>query len=130
MRKDWEKIAEDYSNKEEIIQLYQEWGNTPYLSEIFQELSRYEPEWNKEKELGSWAPEFILDILEEAETELDEMDNTARCCYFREKVEERYDDFCSGHQFARINNVALQKENEDIRNKAEEEGEKIGFPVL
>lgn len=130
MIKDWEKIAEDYSGNEEIIQLYREWGNTPYLNEIFQELSRYEPEWNKEKELGSWAPEFILDILEEAEAGLDEMDTTARCRYFRKEVEERYDDFCSGHQFARINNVALQEESEEVRNKAEEEGEKIGFPVL
>ena len=55
------------------MQVYEEWGETAYLKEVIGVLNRYNPDWNKERELGSWAAEFILDLLEETEEEFDEL---------------------------------------------------------
>lgn len=130
---DWQEQLKAYAENEEILQVYEDWGSSEYLQELFGILQEYNPEWNKEKELGSWAAEFILDILEEVEEEVAEKDKEERLALLGELVEERYDDFRNGHQFARINNAALQMEGgayEAIREQAAEEGEKIGFPVL
>ena len=68
----WKEILASYPENEDMIFLYEEWGETPYLRELFTLLSEYQPDWNKEKELGSWAAEFMLDLLEETEAELGE----------------------------------------------------------
>lgn len=125
----------DYAENEEILQVYEDWGETEYLKEVIHVLDAYNPDWNKEKELGSWAAEFILDVLEETEEELEEWSREERCRRFEELTEERYEDFRSGHQFARINNLAIQAGNADgsgerIRQMSEEEAEKEGFPIL
>lgn len=128
----WKKALAEYAENEEILQLYEDWGNSEELKEVFEVLNAYCPDWNKEKELGSWAAEFILDMLEEVETEIGEASPVQRKACFEEMVDERYEDFRSGHQFARINNVAIhaETEKEDIGACAAEEGEKIGFPIL
>ena len=131
----WKEILASYPENEDMIFLYEEWGETPYLRELFTLLSEYQPDWNKEKELGSWAAEFILDLLEETEAELGEMEAEARLEQFKEMIEERYDDFRNSHQFVRVNNVALRAESgeqscEDIRAYVDQEGEKTGFPIL
>lgn len=130
---DWQKELSEYADNEEILQVYEEWGNSGYLQEIFRLLNEFNPDWNKEKELGSWAAEFILDMLEEAEEELEDSTPENREELFREMLEERYEDFRNGHQFARINNVAIHvtgDSSENICENAAAEGEKIGFPVL
>ncbi len=130
---DWQKELAEYADNEEILQVYEDWGNSGYLQEVFRLLNEFNPDWNKEKELGSWAAEFILDMLEEAEEELEDSTSENREELFREMLEERYEDFRNGHQFARINNVAIQATGdspENIRENAAAEGEKIGFPVL
>ncbi|CCZ09731.1 MULTISPECIES: hypothetical protein [Culturomica] len=130
---DWQKELAEYADNEEILQVYEDWGNSGYLQEVFRLLNEFNPDWNKEKELGSWAAEFILDMLEEAEEELEDSTPENREELFREMLEERYEDFRNGHQFARINNVAIQATGdspENIRENAAAEGEKIGFPVL
>ena len=64
-----EELAVAYPDQEDLVQVYKEWGDSAYLQELFKVLDSYEPDWNKEKELGSWAAEFLLDILEEEEWE-------------------------------------------------------------
>ena len=107
----WKEILASYPENEDMIFIYEEWGETPYLRELFTLLSEYQPDWNKEKELGSWAAEFMLDLLEETEAELGEMEAEARLEQFKEMIEERYDDFRNSHQFVRVNNVALRAES-------------------
>ena len=100
-----EELAVAYPDQEDLVQVYKEWGDSAYLQELFKVLDSYEPDWNKEKELGSWAAEFLLDILEEEEWE--EMTPEERTDRFNELLDERYEDFRSSHQFARINNINL-----------------------
>ena len=44
-----EELASAYPDNEDLIQVYQDWGDTSYLRELFTVLDRYEPDWNKEK---------------------------------------------------------------------------------
>ena len=53
-----EELAVAYPDQEDLVQVYKEWGDSAYLQELFKVLDSYEPDWNKEKELGSWAAEF------------------------------------------------------------------------
>lgn len=124
-----------YRDNNDIVFLYEEWGDSPYLKELFSVLDVHTADWNKECELGSWAAGFMLDLLEELDWELEEMTDQERVGKFREMVEERYDDFRSSHQFARVNNTAIRlkeegRSEEEIRNLLTEKGEDIGFPVL
>lgn len=135
MEMDWKERLAGYAGNEEILQVYEDWGDTEYLKEVICVLNGYNPDWNKERELGGWAAEFILDLLEETEEEFDELGGQGRCARFEEMVEERYEDFRSGHQFARINNAAIQAEaageaGKDIRAEVDARNEEIGFPVL
>lgn len=130
----WKEQLAGYAENEEIMQVYEEWGETAYLKEVIGVLNHYNPDWNKESELGRWAAEFILDLLEETEEEFDELGEEGRCARFEEMVEERYEDFRSGHQFARVNNAAIQAEvtgesGKDIRALVDVRNEEVGFPV-
>lgn len=126
-----EELEKNYPDNEDLIQVYEEWGNSEYLNDLFTVLDRYEPDWNKQKELGSWAAEFILDLLQEQESELKEMTQAQRMEHFDSLLDERYEDFRSGHQFARINNINLfLQEDEDLDAVLAEEDEKIMFPVI
>lgn len=126
-----EELAIAYPDNEDVVQVYQEWGDTDYLQELFTALNSYEPDWNKEKELGSWAAEFILDILQEEDGEWEDMTPEERRERFDELLDERYEDFRSGHQFARINNINLYlQEGEDLDAILAESDEKIRFPVI
>lgn len=128
---DLEELALSYPNNEDLLQVYKEWGDTVYLKELFTALDEYEPDWNKEKELGAWAAEFILDILQEEDDELEEMSPEERRNCFNELLEERYEDFRSGHQFARINNINLHlQEGEDLDAVLAESDEEVKFPKL
>lgn len=123
------RIAVAYPDQEDLVQVYKEWGDSAYLQELFKVLDSYEPDWNKEKELGSWAAEFLLDILEEEEWE--EMTPEERTDRFNELLDERYEDFRSSHQFARINNINLYlQEGEDLDAVLAEGDEKVMFPKL
>ena len=42
------KLAKEFPDSEDIIQVYNEWGDSEYLQELFTALDRYEPDWNKE----------------------------------------------------------------------------------
>lgn len=126
---DLEELAIVYPDNEDLIQVYRDWGNSEYLQELFCVLDRYEPDWNKEKELGSWAAEFILDLLQEEDWE--DMTKEERRERFDELLDERYEDFRSGHQFARINNINLYlQEGEDLDAVLAENDEKIMFPKI
>ena len=129
-----ERLKEEYGEDGDVIQLYEDWGDTPYLHEIFQILDGIEPDWTLERELGSWAAEFILDILQEQEDELDSLSAEERVKLFQEEVDERYADFKSCHQFARVNSLSMQFEEDEDTDCQEldeyiaEDGEEIGFP--
>ena len=132
--KELENLKEEYENNEDLIQLYEEWSETPYSEEIFGVLDERCPDWERESELGSWAAEFILDILLEHEDELEGMAREERTDMFREEIEERYADFRSCHQFARVNNLSLRfaedKETKcaSLEEYVEEDGRRLGFP--
>lgn len=129
-----ERLKEEYGEEEDVIQLYEDWGDTPYLHEIFHILDGNDPDWILERELGSWAAEFILDILQEHEDELEELSSDERVKLFQEEIDERYADFKSCHQFARVNNLSMQFEEDEDTDCQEldeyiaEDGEEIGFP--
>ena len=129
-----ERLKEEYGEDDDLIQLYEDWGDTPYLHEIYHILDEHASDWVLERELGSWAAEFILDILQEHEEDLEEMPETERVALFKEEIEERYADFKSCHQFARVNNLSLEyEEDEDtgcetLDEYIAENGEEIGFP--
>ena len=96
--------------------------------------SRQNSDWTLERELGSWAAEFILDILQEHEEELENLSVEDRGKLFEEEIDERYADFKSCHQFARVNNLSIQFEEDedtdcqDLDEYIAEDGEEIGFP--
>lgn len=126
---DLKQLVVDYPDQEDLVQVYKEWGDTVYFRELLEELKAYEPDWNKEKELGSWSAEFILGILEEEDWE--SLPAEQRRERMNELLDERYEDFRSGHQFARINNINLTlQEGEDLEAVLAELDEKIMFPVL
>mgnify|MGYP006949258246 CR=1 FL=1 len=60
-----ERLKEEYGEDDDLIQLYEDWGNTPYLHEIYRRLDEHLSEWVFERELGRWAAEFIREILQE-----------------------------------------------------------------
>ena len=129
-----ERLKTEYGEEDDVIQLYEEWGETPSLQEIFQILDRQNSDWTLERELGSWAAEFILDILQEHEEELENLSVEDRGKLFEEEIDERYADFKSCHQFARVNNLSIQFEEDedtdcqDLDEYIAEDGEEIGFP--
>lgn len=126
---DLQELATNFPDNEDLIQVYRDWYDTQALKDLINELDRYEPDWNKEKELGSWAAEFILDILQEKEEEWENMTTEERKKYFEEILDERYEDFHCSHQFARINNLTLHlQEGEDLETILTETDEKIMFP--
>ena len=125
-----EEIAIAYPDNEDLLQLYQDWGTSEYLQELFVVLNNYERDWNKEKELGSWAAEFILDILMDESDEWESMTKEKRAQRMNELLDERYDDFRSSHQFARVNNINLHlKEGDDLDEILAETDEKVMFPI-
>jgi len=127
---DLEELALAYPDNEDLIQVYQDWGETEYLQELFTVLDSYEKDWNKEKELGSWAAEFILDLLQEEEGEWENMTHEERIERMDELLDERYEDFRSSHQFARINNINFYlQEGEDLDAILAENDDKIMFPI-
>ena len=85
-----ERLKEEYGEDDDLIQLYEDWGDTPYLHEIYRILDEHSSDWVLERELGSWAAEFILDILQEHEEDLEEMPETERVALFKEEIEEAY----------------------------------------
>lgn len=131
-----EKIRQEYSDNEDIIQLYEEWGNSPYLKMIFSILDKRHPDWNLERELGSWAAEFILELLQEHEEEFDAQGTSLIFNILETAIEEQYADFKSGRQFVRINNLSLQFdqdesiEYEDLEDYIAEHGKQKGFPIV
>lgn len=126
-----DELAYNYPDNEDLVQVYEEWGDSEYLWELVAVLDKYEPDWNKQKELGSWAAEFILDLLQEQEEELKGMVKEQRMEHLDLLLDERYEDFRSGHQFARINNINLYlQDGEDLDAILAEEDEKIMFPII
>ena len=121
-----EKLKDEYENNEDLIQLYEDWGESPYLQEIFQLLDKRDPDWVKERELGSWAAEFILDILLEHEDELEEMSEADRLKMFEEEIEERYADFRSSLRFPEDKETSC----ETLEDYIEEDGNRLGFPII
>ena len=126
---DLERLAAAFPENEDLVQVWEEWGGTPYLQEVIEALDRYEPEWNKERELGAWAAEFILDALEEGAGEWEHLTSEERRERLDEVVEERYEDCRNGHQFARENNARLRfADAEAAADALAEEDERVMFP--
>lgn len=125
----WTEALKSYPDNEDMVQLYEDWAETEYLKEIFEALNAYEPAWNKQSELGSWAAEFILDTLADTEEELENMTKEERVIRFNELLDERYEDCRSMHQFTRQNNLRLESE-ESIGERMSATDEAVGFPVL
>ena len=125
------KLEDNWSEDEELIALYKEWGDSKELQCIFEVLSEYNPLWNYESELGSWAPEFIFDLLEDVEIEIDEMSDKEKKSHFQKLVEERYDDFCDIHRFSSLNNIRINNPTADTESELfEEANDKIAFPIF
>ncbi len=113
MEKILEELAVNFPGNEDLIQVYRDWYDTPALKELINELDRYEPDWNKEKELGSW----------------EEMTTEERKKYFQDILDERYEDFRCSHQFARLTNITLRlQDGENPETILTETDEKIMFP--
>lgn len=125
----WKEELKSYPDNEDMVQLYEDWGDMEYLKEIFGVLNAYEPDWNKQCELGSWAAEFILDLLADTEEELENMSSAERIERFNELLDERYEDFRGMHQFTRQNNLRLQSED-GLAERMAADNDTIGFPVL
>lgn len=125
----WTEALKSYPDNEDMVQLYEDWAETEYLKEIFEVLNAYEPDWNKQSELGSWAAEFILDIFADTEEELENMTKEERVARFNELLDERYEDCRSMHQFTRQNNLRLES-GEGIGERMSATDETVGFPVL
>ena len=44
-----ERLKTEYGEEDDVIQLYEEWGETLYLQEIFQILDRQNSDWTLER---------------------------------------------------------------------------------
>ena len=132
MREDIIKKLEDHwSEDEELIALYKNWGDSKELQYIFDALSEYNSLWNHESELGNWAPEFILDLLEDIEVEIDEMSDDEKKARFKKLIEERYDDFCDIHRFSSLNNIRINNPTADSESELfDEDSDKVTFPIF
>jgi len=132
MREDIIKKLEDsWSEDEELIALYKAWGDSKELQYIFDALSEYNSLWNHESELGSWAPEFILGLLEDVEVEIDEMSDYEKKSRFKKLIEERYDDFCDIHRFSSLNNIRINNPTANSESELfDEDNDKVTFPIF
>ena len=132
MREDIIKKLEDsWSEDEELIALYKAWGDSKELQYIFDALSEYNSLWNHESELGSWAPEFILGLLEVVEVEIDEMSDYEKKSRFKKLIEERYDDFCDIHRFSSLNNIRINNPTANSESELfDEDNDKVTFPIF
>ena len=121
-----ERLKEEYGEDDDLIQLYEDWGNTPYLHEIYRILDEHSSDWVLERELGSWAAEFILGILQEHEEELEGMPEAERVALFEEEIEERFADCksCLSMEYEEDEDTDCETLDEYIA----ENGEEIGFP--
>ena len=64
----FQEIIDFESSNEDLVKLYHLKDSGIY-KEIVLFLDDFKPEWRKAKELGCWAPEFILGIMEQFENE-------------------------------------------------------------
>lgn len=101
-----EKITDFYHENEEMYQLY-ELKDSEIYQEIVLFLNDFKYEWRKNKELGSYAPEFILRIIEDFKEGYEEDNENG----FKEwlvdmfeEVADRYENTKSNFQFARAMN--------------------------
>ena len=46
-----ERLKEEYGEDDDLIQLYEDWGDTPYLHEIYHILDEHASDWVLEREL-------------------------------------------------------------------------------
>lgn len=130
-----DEIRISYCENPEVAALYEDWGNSAYLQEIFELLTKRSKDWNLEKELGSWASEFIAELLEANLDEFSSMNNEKRLKYFQELIDEQYDDIVRSHQLSRFNvamgDVRLRDLVEsDLIGYLHDEGQKVGFPIV
>jgi 5'(3')-deoxyribonucleotidase len=103
---DFEDENEDYAT------LYNSYLNTEIYNEIRGFLDIAHPEWRKNKNLGKWAPEFILSIInmwedrEEDETYKDWL----KTLY--EETDSDYSSYCSDYQSVRSNELEREFQQE------------------
>ena len=45
-----ERLKEEYGEDDDLIQLYEDWGDTPYLHEIYHILDEHASDWVLERE--------------------------------------------------------------------------------
>ena len=81
-----ERLKEEYGEDDDLIQLYEDWGNTPYLHEIYRILDEHSSDWVLERELGSWAADFLLGILQEHEEELEGCRRPSELRYLKKRL--------------------------------------------
>lgn len=98
-----EKITDFYHENEDIYQLY-ELKDSEIYQEIVLFLDDFKHEWRKNKELGSYAPEFILRIIEDFKEGYQEViENSFKewLVAMFEEFADRYENTKSNFQFAR-----------------------------
>ncbi len=108
-----EKITDFYHENEDIYQLY-ELKDSEIYQEIVLFLNDFNHEWRKNKELGSYAPEFILRIIEDfKEGYKEENENGFKewLMAMFEEVADRYENTKSNFQFARAMNESRSFES-------------------
>lgn len=101
-----EKITDFYRENEEMCQLY-ELKDSEIYQEIVLFLNDFNREWRKNKELGSYAPEFILRIIEDFKEGYEEVNENSFKEWLMamfEEVADRYENTKSNFQFARVMN--------------------------
>lgn len=130
-----DEIRISYCENPEVVCLYEEWGDSIYLKQMFQILGERSKDWNLDKELGSWASEFLADLLDSNYEEFSVMSDDDRYVYFQELVDEQYDDIVRSHQLSRFNvargDIRLRDLLEpDLIGYLYDEGQKIGFPIV
>ncbi len=101
-----EKITDFYHENEDMCQLY-ELKDSEIYQEIVLFLNDFNLEWRKNKELGSYAPEFILRIIEDFKEGYEEDNENGFKEWLKamyEEVADRYENTKSNFQFARAMN--------------------------
>lgn len=90
-----------YHENPSMMELY-EWRNSKIYKEIILFLNDFNADWRKKKELGEYASEFILRIIEEYENEETEQFFVEWLTLIYREIADRYVITKSNYQFARV----------------------------
>lgn len=111
----YEEMLDDYSTNEDLYHLYDK-KDTVIYKEIVLFLNDFNPDWRKNKELGRYAAELIIDTIEELENSFEsdgEEENTeTESTNFKNWLAMIYDNIAQKYN-------RLKSYNEGIRKTAQ-----------